>query len=161
MTRELIGFLMILMVLVIANLVWFSVIRKRREQEISLPSFLPPSKSAGLETLYVATVFTDRPLDRVWAHGLGVRGKASLGIDESGISVHRQGETSFLIPLKDVRESKRSSATIDKGVEGDGLEVISWAHNGIFLETSFRFPDPEVRQAFQIDFHKMIGATLG
>ncbi|MCF8528447.1 MAG: hypothetical protein K9G13_00830 [Aquiluna sp.] len=161
MTRELIGFLMILLVLVVANLIWFSVLRRKKAQEKLLPAFQAPKQAQGLDALYVATVFADRLLDRVWAHGIGMRGKASLGIDETGISVHRKGEVSFLIPSSSLTETKSSQATIDKGVESDGLEVIAWLHNGIALETSLRFADPSVRQEFHKNLQKMIGATLG
>jgi hypothetical protein len=161
MTRELIGFLMILLVLLVANLIWFSVLRRKKAQEEILPPFQAPKQTQGLEALYVATVFADRPLDRVWAHGIGIRGKASLGIDEAGVSVHRKGEVSFLIPSTSVTATKRSQATIDKGVESDGLEVIAWSHEGIALETSLRFADPSIRQEFQQNLQKMIGATLG
>ena len=161
MTRELIGFLMILLVLVAANLIWFKVVRRKRSQEKLIPPFQAPKQGPGLAALYVATVFADRPLDRVWAHGIGIRGRAFLGIDGAGVSVLRKGETSFLIPLSAITESKRSSATIDKGVESDGLDVIAWSHNGIALETSFRLSDQKVRQEFHNKLHKMIGATLG
>ena len=50
---------------------------------ISAP--LEAARAGELETFYVSTVFESAPLDRVWAHGFAMRGKASIGVDANGI----------------------------------------------------------------------------
>lgn len=139
MLRELIGVMMIALVFAIAFRIWRSVKGRRASQESTLPA-LKESKG-GLElgqALYVSTVFASRPLERLWAFGLGSRGKARVFASEDGVSIERVGETNFLIPAKAIAGFTRETATIDKGVELDGLVAIHWSHGGERLVTHLR-----------------------
>jgi hypothetical protein len=161
MTREVIGFTLVMLVFVVAYLVYSSVRRLRSNQESLLPSILPPASDGTFETFYVATVFADRPLDRVWAYGLGIRGKAKIGLSSQGVSVHRVGERGFLIPAPLITGLISTQATIDKGVERDGLTTILWTQGEIELQSVFRFTNPKVRANFSSQLQTMIGAKLG
>jgi hypothetical protein len=161
MTREIIGFTLVMLVFVVAYLVFRSVRRLRSKQESMLPAILPAVTDGTFETFYVATVFAERPLDRIWAHGLGVRGKAKVGLSSEGVSVHRVGERGFLIPAASITELGSAQATIDKGVERDGLTTIVWNHGEIELQSVFRFINPKVREEFKSQLQNMIGAKLG
>lgn len=161
MTRELIGFLMISLVAVVALLVWLLVRNRRAKQEAVISAPLEAARAGELETFYVSTVFESAPLDRVWAHGFAMRGKASIGVDANGISVNRTGERNFLIPRDSLTGIGKASATIDKGVERDGLTQIRWSLGGTSLLTNFRFAKPAVRQKFEEEVAQLMGAQIG
>lgn len=161
MIRETIGFLMISLVAVIALIIWQTVRNRRTKQEALIQEPLPASTAGQFETFYVATVFEADPLERVWAHGFAMRGKAQLGIDAAGVSVHRIGERSFLIPTNSIQAVGKASATLDKGVERDGLTVIHWSLGDSKVLTNFRFNNPESRKEFETKMSQLIGAQIG
>ncbi|MFI8827273.1 hypothetical protein [Streptomyces sp. NPDC053431] len=77
-------------------------------------------------------------LDRIVAHGLGVRSRAELTLTDAGISVVRPGANDFLIPAHALREAR-----LDKGIAGKvltegGLLVVTWAHGDTLLDSGFR-----------------------
>lgn len=139
MTRELIGTLLILFVVAIALNIYRKVRIRRTVQESELPE--PAAALSGeplFEGFYVATVFADQPLVRIWAYGLGGRGRVSVSLAEDGVVVERTGERGFLIPHSDIVSVKRAMATIDRAVEKAGLLQIQWRLGGQTLLTSFR-----------------------
>jgi hypothetical protein len=103
------------------------------------------SSKAERNCFYVATTFSDKPLDRVIAHGLAHRGHAYLEVTGSGLEVSRTGELSFLIPKADLLDATTGTAVIDRVVENEGLVVIKWVLGAVVLETHFRFVDSELR----------------
>ncbi len=92
---------------------------------------------------YVATVFRDKPLERVVTGGLMYRGKAQLVVTDEGIGIERVGEESFAIPANLLLEVGRASATIDRGVEADGLLAISWLLGATQVTTQLRIDRAE------------------
>ena len=161
MIRETIGFLMLSLVAVVVLVIWLSVRKRRAAQEKLITAPLDVTKPGDHETFYVSTVFEASPLDRVWAHGFAMRGRASLAVDSSGISVNRRGERGFLVPAKTITAIETASATIDKGVERDGLIVIRWSIGETKVATHFRFTNPEVRTEFEHKVSQLIGAQVG
>jgi hypothetical protein len=139
MSRELIGTALILMVMISALNIYRKVRLTRAAQEAELPK--PASAVAGepiFSGFYVATVFADKPLERVWAFGLGSRGRATVSAAGNGLSVQRIGEQGFQIPRSDIVKVGRARATIDRAVEKDGLIQIGWRLGGTELLSSFR-----------------------
>ena len=160
MARELIGFALITLVLVIAFRVIRSTASKRAAQEQDLPQ--PLASVGGVDlgpVLYVATVLSQSPLNRIWAHGLGSRGKANVYLSDQGISIERKGERDFLVPSPDLRGITKESATIDKGVERDGLLAIHWSLGGKQISTHLRVI--ENSKEFEKELRKMTGEQLG
>ena len=160
MLRELIGAMLIALVFAIAFRIWRSVKGRRALQESTLPALR--DSRGGLElgqALYVSTVFASRPLDRLWAFGLGARGKAKVFASEDGVSIERVGEKNFLIPAEDIAGFTRETATIDKGVELDGLIAIHWTHGSERLVTHLRvISDPS---GFLKQLAHVTGADIG
>ncbi len=139
MTREIIGTALIALVIITAVFIFFRVKQRRRLQESFIPR--PQVAETGrllFAGLYVSTVFTDTPLDRVWAYGLGHRGKCEVMVSDSAISLIRQGEADYAIPLSQIVSITRDSATIDKGVEARGLIQINWRIADHLLTTNLR-----------------------
>lgn len=100
---------------------------------------------SGSNCFYVATTFSERPLERVIAHGLAHRGHARLAVTEFGVEVSRVGEFSFLIPKAALVDVSLGSAVIDRAVEKEGLVVIKWKLGAVELQTYFRFVSSELR----------------
>lgn len=139
MVRELIGTAMILLVFLVVWRVYVSVQRRKVQQQSQLQK--PKPSIGGVElgdVFYASTVFGDSQLNRVWAHGMGGRGKAKLFIDPQGISLERVGEPSIFIPKEDFLAMGRVSATIDKGVEKNGLLALTWTLGGTAVVTNLR-----------------------
>ncbi len=103
------------------------------------------SSFAATNCFYVATTFSERPLERVIAHGLAHRGHARLAVTGPGVEVSRVGEFGFLIPTADLIEVSLGSAVIDRAVEKEGLVVIKWRLGAVELQTHFRFVSSELR----------------
>jgi hypothetical protein len=161
MTRELIGFLAISLVAVVAVSVWLSTRKKRQVQEQSISAPTPATAQGEFSALYVSTVFEQARLDRIWAYGLGMRGRATIAVDSSGVSVVRDGEESFLILRKDLHMVEAATATIDKAVEKSGLTAILWSLGDTKVISHFRFTRPEERKEFEEKVLQLIGAQIG
>ena len=87
---------------------------------------LDGTPAAAARGQYVATVFRDRPLERVVTGGLMHRGKAQVVVTDQGVGIERVGEESFAIPAAALLNVGRASAAIDRGVEADGLVAVDW-----------------------------------
>ncbi|MEU4095423.1 hypothetical protein [Streptomyces sp. NPDC026673] len=77
-------------------------------------------------------------LDRIVAHGLGVRSRVELTLTDQGLNVVRTGAPSFFVPAADLR-----GARLDKGIAGKvltegGLLVVTWAHGDRLIDSGFR-----------------------
>lgn len=116
------------------------------------------SSIAESNCFYVATTFSDRPLDRVIAHGLAHRGHAHLEVTGSGLQISRTGELSFLIPKADLLDLTTGTAVIDRVVENEGLVVIKWVLGAVVLETHFRFVNSELRAQTLEALRPLVGA---
>ena len=116
------------------------------------------SSFAATNCFYVATTFSERPLERVIAHGLAHRGHARLAVTGSGVEVSRVGEFGFLIPTADLIEVSLGSAVIDRAVEKEGLVVIKWRLGAVELQTHFRFVSSELRSEALEVLRPLVGA---
>ena len=162
MIREVIGLTLVLLVFVVAWRVYRSVQRKKEEQQRHLPRPIASAGGADYgQVFYASTVFANSPLTRVWAHGLGGRGKAQLFLSADGISLERVGEPSLLIPNDDLHAMHRTSATIDKGVERDGLLALVWELGGQKLITNLRIVDPARRVEIETAITNLTGVKRG
>lgn len=162
MIREVIGIALISLVFAVAWRIYRSVENRKEEQQKSLPA--PQTSVGGVdmgEVFYASTVFAKSPLTRVWAHGLGGRGKARLFLDDAGISLERVGESSILIPNDDLHAMTRASATIDKGVERDGLLALTWELGGQKLITNLRIVSAQRRSDIETAIENVTGVKRG
>lgn len=162
MIRELIGTIAILLVFLVVWRVYVSVQKRKKLQQSQLQK--PKPSIGGVElgdVFYASTVFGDSQLNRVWAHGLGGRGKAKLFIDPAGISLERTGEPSILIPKEDLVAMSRVSATIDKGVERNGLLALTWKLGETVLVTNLRVVNPKNRNEMEQEITNATGIQRG
>lgn len=162
MIRELIGTAMILLVFLIVWRVFMSVRKRKALQQTMLQK--PKASIGGVElgdVFYASTVFGDSQLNRVWAHGLGGRGKAKIFVDPQGVSLERTGEPSIFIPKQDLLAMGRVSATIDKGVEKNGLLALTWSLGGTELVTNLRVVNPKNRNEIENAIENATGVARG
>lgn len=95
--------------------------------------------------LYVATTLAGQPLERVAAHGLGFRARASVTITTTGLVVAPIGRQPFFIDRASIVAVDRATWAIDKVVEPGGLVVVTWRLGDAELDSYFRMDHgPEV-----------------
>lgn len=150
MIREIIAALMLSLVPIFGLLAYYSIRKRRSAQELTLGKPDVAAGEDGVDCLYVATVFEERPLEKIWAWGLGARGEAKISFSDDQVSISRRGETGFSFTLKNASLAR---ATIDKGVESAGLVSLHWENSGSDLVTQIRFRSA----ASQRDFLSLIG----
>lgn len=152
-----VGLIALALFTVLGVLAYWSWVSKMRKQEkaIQAPEFIDDTGLAD-NAQYVATVFADRPLDRVVAHGLAHRGKATVLVAANGVSIFRTGERSFLIPSRELSSVTTESAVIDRAVEKDGLISIRWRLGEIELETYLRFVSASERSSTLSDLKDLV-----
>lgn len=98
----------------------------------------PLDEAAGL---YVATTRAGHWQQRIVAHGIGMRGPATLRRYAGGVAVDRHGARGFFIPAGAVVEAKTAKAIAGKVMGIDGLLVITWRHGDTEVDTGFRGDD--------------------
>lgn len=105
---------------------------------------LPTAPEDGAEPLltlrgrYYGSTTAGQWLDRIVAHGLGVRSTAVLTLTEQGLHAERTGAPDFFVPTAALR-----GARLDKGIAGKvltegGVLVITWEHGGRLIDSGFR-----------------------
>ncbi|MGW5424982.1 PH-like domain-containing protein [Streptomyces sp. NPDC003943] len=108
----------------------------------------PGEAKLRLSGRYHGSTTAGQWLDRIVAHGLGLRSRAELTLTDAGIGVVRPGANDFLIPAAALREAR-----LDKGIAGKvltegGLLVVTWEHGGKLLDSGFRADRAEQHAAW-------------
>jgi hypothetical protein len=115
----------------------------RRTLQGGLPELPQAPGQAGPELLvldgrYHGSTNAGQWLDRIVAHGLGVRSKVRLTLTEAGLDVDRTGAPGFFIPAAAVRGAHLDRAIAGKVLPEGGLLVITWEHGGTLIDSGFR-----------------------
>jgi hypothetical protein len=136
---------------------------KQQAQSFSAPLETLPITSELLNAVggqYVSTTFFADPLNRVSAHGLGVRGKTRISVFATGIELDRKGERSLAMELTSIDSFQFAQATIDRVVEANGLLQINWHHENSLFSTFLRVANPNDRARLQTALETLaIGST--
>lgn len=118
----------------------------RRTLQGGLPD-LPQAPEGAAETGAPLLVMTGRYhgsttagqwLDRIVAHGLGVRSKVRLTLTEQGLDVDRTGAPGFFVAADALRGARLDKAIAGKVLPEGGLLVVTWEHGGILIDSGFR-----------------------
>lgn len=137
--------LVIVMVALIALALWGMrrgwVHRQQRQADLPAPADAPPdgfSGEQGIGGLFAGTGVHGDWMDRIAVHDLGVRSRAELSWDSTGIWIARHGARSLFIPA-DAVLAVRS----DRGVAGtvraqDSMVLITWRLGDRDLDTGYR-----------------------
>jgi hypothetical protein len=116
--------------------------RKKRQSGYAQLERMPDDLGTTLgefEGLYLATTPAGEPLNRIAVRGLGFRARTTLIVTTVGVVFI--GDR--FIPATSITGVSRASWTIDRGVEPDGLNVISWTLGEAHIDSYFRLDDPE------------------
>ena len=116
--------------------------RKKRQSGYAQLEAPPTELGAELGEfagLYLATTPAGEPLERIAVRGLGFRARTTLRLTEAGLVFI--GDR--FIPVASIVDVGRATWTIDRGVEPDGLSVVSWTLGDAVLDSYFRLDDPE------------------
>lgn len=92
------------------------------------------------EGRFLGTTYAGRWLDRVHAHSLGLRSRASVAVTQLGISVERPGARSFGVPWKDVVGVRADSGIAGRAYETGGIIVVTFRLGEETLDFGVRFP---------------------
>jgi hypothetical protein len=132
--------LLLTLVPVAWGLMWLGWRRRGRAQ-----SDVPRPREVGTEPagrafegVYVSTTTHGDWLDRVVAHGLGVRGRVAAYVGEDGVALVRRGAPSVFVPRADLVGAGRAAGMAGTFVEADGLAVITWVLGARTLDTGIR-----------------------
>ncbi|WP_241562151.1 hypothetical protein [Streptomyces hoynatensis] len=87
---------------------------------------------------YHGTTTAGQWLDRIVAHGLGARSRATLTLTGEGVLVERTGAPGFLIPAGRIRGARPEKGIAGKVLTEGGLLVITWEHGERLLDSGFR-----------------------
>lgn len=121
---------------------------------------VPGEATLELTGRYHGSTTAGQWLDRIVAHGLGMRSRVELTLTDAGVDVVRPGASDFFIPKAALREAR-----LDKGIAGKvlaegGLLVITWAHGDRLIDSGFR-SDHAAGHAAWVEAINMINTTEG
>jgi hypothetical protein len=115
----------------------------------------PGEAKLKLSGRYHGSTTAGQWLDRIVAHGLGVRSKAELTLTDAGLDVVRPGADDFFVPAAQLREAR-----LDKGIAGKvltegGLLVVTWQHGDKLIDSGFRSDRAEQHPAWVAAINSM------
>ncbi|MGY4642588.1 PH-like domain-containing protein [Cellulomonas sp. URHB0016] len=90
------------------------------------PADLGGTRLGPLDAVYVSTTRAGDWLDRVVAHGLGVRSPATVDVFDAGVRIGRTGAPDVFVPAGSLRGATTAPGMAGKFVGGDGLVVLTW-----------------------------------
>jgi hypothetical protein len=115
--------------------------RRRRSAVLGTVPSLPADPGEPIfttEALYVATTLEAQELQRVAVTGLAVRGRATLQVFASGISLAIPGQDAVFLPVELILGVGTGTVTIDRVVEPGGMVVITWTLGSTPVDTYLR-----------------------
>jgi uncharacterized membrane protein len=154
--------LTITIVIIVFALLWWGWRSRRNSQAAVLPKPARPAEGTPVfggpvDGTYVVTTVAGQHLERIAAHGLGIRTPAQLSISEAGVILDRDGVDDMLIPADAILGVSTTSGMIGKFVEKDGIVVITWRLGDTTVDTGFRTRAAADRQPTIDHIRQLIG----
>lgn len=113
-----------LVALVVVAAVLGILAKRRRQRDIEAPErWIDAVPTLVVPALYVATTRAGDAYERIFAHGLGFRGRTDLAIDADGVQLLAD-RREVRIAAERIRHVGRATWTIDRVVEPGGILVI-------------------------------------
>ncbi|MEV7971860.1 hypothetical protein [Cellulomonas sp. NPDC089187] len=106
------------------------------------PADLGEARTEELDGTYVSTTRSGDWLDRVAAHGLGVKSTVTAQVWDAGVTLRRRGAPDVFLPRADLLGVGTSGGMAGKVVGGDGLTVLTWRNGAHELDTGLRLRHP-------------------
>jgi hypothetical protein len=136
-----------LLILLVVPVVWALMYlgwrgRGRRQTDLPAPPAVPDAVEPDLlddaEATYVSTTTAGDWLDRVVAHGLGVRSAAVVRVSRAGVLVARRGAPDLWIPAARLDDVRLERGMAGKFVDKEGLVVLTWTAGEHRFDTGLR-----------------------
>lgn len=128
----------------------------------AVPDDLGAARTGEFDATYVSTTRAGDWLDRVAAHGLGVRSAATVSVHDAGVLVRRRGAPDLFVPGAALRAVGTSGGMAGKVVGGDGLLILTWASapgDTRGLDTGLRLRHTRETDELSAAVHDLIGTT--
>jgi len=125
---------------------------------------LGAARTACLEATYVSSTLAGDWLDRVAAHGLGVRSRATVQVFDAGVRIVRVGAPDVFVPAASLRAAETAPGIAGKFVGRDGIVVLSWtvgAHDDRGLDTGLHVRHAADRPVLLTAARTLIGVPAG
>ncbi|WP_454048537.1 PH-like domain-containing protein [Cellulomonas sp. Marseille-Q8402] len=142
---------------------------QRGPAEVPAPPAVPDdadlgaARSEAFDATYVSSTRAGDWLDRVGAHGLGVRSVATVQVHDAGVVVRRRGAPDVFVPRASLRAVGTSGGMAGKVVGGEGLVVLTWAPDAgrdpRGLDTGLRLRHPRQGDELRAAVQTLIGST--
>jgi hypothetical protein len=132
MTTEVSVTILVLVVVLVLAGMWLGWRGRRRRSAAVVPALpavpteLGDNRLGPLDAVYVSTTRAGDWLDRVSAHGLGVRSPATVDVFDAGVRIGRAGAPDVFVPARALRGATTAPGMAGKFVGGDGLVVLTW-----------------------------------
>ncbi len=114
-----------------------------------------------VEAVYVSSTRAGDWLDRVVAHGLGVRSPARVQVHADGVLLARTGAPDVWVPARALRGVGTSSGQAGKFVGRDELVVLTWVpdpRTGTPLDTALQVRHDDARPALLAAARTLVAA---
>ncbi|MCX2969996.1 MULTISPECIES: PH-like domain-containing protein [Streptomyces] len=118
---------------------------------IPAPAGIPGEAGTTRLTLtgrYHGTTVAGQWLERIVAHGLGLRSRAELTLTDRGLLVTRPGTRDFFVPADTLRGARLDTGIAGKVVTEGGLLVVTWTLGEHTLDSGFRSDHPAEHAAW-------------
>lgn len=116
--------------------------KNRAARQAGLP--VPPSAAPGdatfgepAEGVYASTTTSGDWLDRIAAHGLGVRSNASMSVGSRGVLVAREAAPDLFIPADDLVAAQLAPGIAGMVTGGEGVVLLTWRLGEATLDSGF------------------------
>jgi hypothetical protein len=126
--------------------------RVARQGDLPAPQSAPPGDGAApdfgsaVEGVYASTTTADDWLDRIAAHGLGVRSNAWMQVGPAGVFFAREAAPDLFIPVSDLVGAQLAPGIAGKVTGGEGVVLVTWRLGGRTLDTGFHPRSREDRE---------------
>ncbi|MFT4246234.1 MAG: hypothetical protein QM571_06965 [Micrococcaceae bacterium] len=110
--------------------------------------------------VYVATVYTEKPLERIAQYNLGIKNRATLAVYENGLVFEKEPQDVF-IPNTAITKVGTTMGMIGKFVAKGKVLTIGWNLGDIAVETGFTIePGRKTDTAPIADIQRLIEETV-
>lgn len=119
----------------------------------SAPGAAPSRVLLSADGLYISTTWAGEHLERITAHGLGMRSPVRVvrhdgaGPTEERWEIHRQGAPSFVIPASSLTSAFTAPGMAGRWIGKDALVVLRWRLGEHEVDTGLRLPNAEEHAA--------------
>jgi len=127
--------------------------RAARQSGLPVPSSAAPGDASfgePAEGVYASTTVAGDWLDRIAAHGLGVRSNAAISVGSAGVLVAREAAPDLFIPARDLVAAHLAPGIAGKVTGGEGIVLVTWRLGEATLDSGFH-PRAKADRARLID----------